>query len=61
MYAPYPEIKGAAVWYLGGGYEDIAVKTQRLVLPLTEYSMGNYYAIPLPPDVAPIDPEHYRP
>jgi hypothetical protein len=61
MYAPYPEIKGAAVWYLGGGYEDIAVKAQRLVLPLTEYSMGNYYAIPLPPDVAPIDPELYRP
>jgi hypothetical protein len=61
MYAPYPEIKGAAVWYLGGGYEDIAVKAQRLLLPLTEYSMGNYYAIPLPPDVAPIDPEQYRP
>lgn len=61
MYAPYPEIKGAAVWYLGGGYEDIAVKAQMLVLPLTEYSMGNYYAIPLPPDVAPIDPEQYRP
>jgi len=61
MYAPYPEIKGAALWYLGGAYESIAEEAQRLIVPVTEYSMGTYFAIPLPPDEAPIDPEQYRP
>lgn len=61
MYAPYPEVKGAAIWYLGGGFGDIATEAQKLIVPVTEYSLGTYFAIPLPPDNAPINPEIYRP
>ena len=61
LYAPYPEVKGAAIWYLGPGFGDIATPTQRLIAPLTEYALGNYFPIPLPPNAAPIVPESYRP
>lgn len=60
LYAPYPEIKGAAIWYLGNGFSEIAELTQRLIKPVTEYSLGNYFPIPLPPEKAPINPEQYR-
>ncbi len=61
MYAPYPEVKGAALWYLGGGYGEIAEDAQRLIVPLTNFSLGNYFVVPLPPDIAPIEPEQFRP
>jgi hypothetical protein len=61
LYAPYPQIKGAAIWHLGCCFANVANQTQRLIAPLTEYSLGNYYAIPLPPAQAPIAPELYRP
>lgn len=61
LYAPYPEIKGAAIWHLGCCFADVADQTQRLIQPLTEYALGNYFAIPLPPQQAPINPEAYRP
>lgn len=61
LYAHYPEVKGAALWYLGPGYNGIADPAQALVTPLTEYALGNYFAIPLPPAQAPIAPERYAP
>jgi hypothetical protein len=61
LYAPYPQLKGAAIWYLGGGYGEIADQTQALIRPLTEFALGNYYAIPLPPEQAPIAPERHQP
>jgi len=61
LYAPYPEIKGAAIWYLGGGFARIADQAQKLIVPVTEYSLGNYFPIPLPPDQISINPEQYRP
>jgi hypothetical protein len=61
MYAAYPEVKGAAIWYLGIGFGDIADQAQKLIAPVAEYSQGTYFAIPLPPDRAPVDPESYRP
>ncbi|MFZ0545295.1 MAG: hypothetical protein WAM60_07645 [Candidatus Promineifilaceae bacterium] len=61
LYAQYPQVKGAAIWHLGCCFADVADQTQRLIQPLTEYALGNYFAIPLPPDQAPIDPEAYRP
>lgn len=61
LYAPYPEVKGAAIWYLGPGYKGIAEKAQQLIRPLTEYALGNYFAIPLPPAQEPIRPEQYAP
>jgi len=61
MYAPYPEIKGAAIWYLGGGFNNIADQAQKLISPVTEYALGNYFVIPLPPEQAALSPEMYRP
>jgi hypothetical protein len=61
LYAPFPEVKGAAIWYLGGGFGGIADETQRLIGPLTHYNLGNYFVVPLPPQQAPINPELYRP
>ena len=61
LYSPYPEIRGAAIWYLGPGYKGIADKVQRLIRPLTEYALGNYFAVPLRPAQEPIRPEQYAP
>ncbi len=61
LYAPYPEIRGAAIWYLGPGFADIADQAQRLIAPVTDYTLGNYFVIPLPPQIAPIQPEQYIP
>lgn len=61
LYAPYPQVRGAAIWYLGPGYSGIADKVQHLVRPLTEYALGNYFGIPLPPTQAPLRPEEYAP
>lgn len=61
MYAPYPEVKGAAIWYLGNGFGEIANQAQTLIKPVTEYSLGTYFAIPLSPNQASISPEQFRP
>lgn len=62
LYAPYPQVKGAAIWFLGGGnFGEIHVKTQQLIRPLTEYSLRHYFTAPLPPEQAPVDPEPYAP
>lgn len=61
LYAPYPEILGAAIWYLGPGFADIADQAQRLIGPVTDYTLGNYFVIPLPPAIAPIEPGRYQP
>lgn len=59
LYAPYPEIKGAAIWYLGPGFQGIADETQKLIVPLTVYNLTNYYVVP--PESAPLEPDRYRP
>ena len=61
MYAPYPQVKGAAIWYLGAGFGEIANQVQPLIDRLLNYSLGNYFAIPLPPEQAPVEPESHRP
>ncbi len=61
LYAPYPEVKGAAIWYLGHGFDNIADQAQKLIRPVTEYALGTYFAIPLPPQKAALNPEAYRP
>ena len=45
LYAAYPEVKGAAVWYLGGNFGDVHNQTQRLITPLKEYSLTHYFGI----------------
>ena len=59
LYAAYPEVKGAAIWYLGGGFSDIDVKTQRLIAPLGDYSVSHYFFYT--PGTGQIDAELFRP
>ncbi len=61
LYAQYPQVKGAAIWYLGGGYGQIEVETQRLIQPLTVFSLQNYFTAPLSPNQAAVDPAPYAP
>lgn len=46
LYAQYPQVLGASIWYLGPGFGGIANKTQPLIAPVTEYSLQNYFVIP---------------
>lgn len=57
LYAKYPEVKGAAIWYLGGGYSNIPEKAIRLFEPLTALTAGSYYERPPYP---PIDPAIFK-
>lgn len=59
LYARYPEIKGAAIWYLGSGWADISQQAQRLIYPVMVYSLQNYYARPFQP--APVNPQEFQP
>ncbi len=60
LYAPFPEVKGAAIWYLGGGYGGIADRAQRLIAPVMEYSLTSYFVVPLAPARASLDAEPHR-
>jgi PKD repeat protein len=46
LYAAHPEVLGAAIWYLGPGFGGIANRAQRLIAPLTEYSLQTYFVVP---------------
>jgi hypothetical protein len=61
LYAPYPQVKGAAIWYLGYSNNEVANKTQRLIEPLRQYSLSHYFTAPLPPAQASLDPNQYPP
>ena len=43
LYAPFPSVKGAAIWYLGSGFGRIADRAQKLIEPVTEYTLQNYF------------------
>ncbi|MGD2077953.1 MAG: hypothetical protein PVH18_06195 [Chloroflexota bacterium] len=47
LYAAYPNIKGAAIWYLGGGFGGIRHLTQPLIAPVTDFTLSNYYWVAL--------------
>jgi hypothetical protein len=44
LYAAYPQIRGAAIWYLGDGYGNIDDQVQRLIAPILDYSLSHYFA-----------------
>jgi hypothetical protein len=46
LYALYPEVKGAAIWHLGGGFGGIAEQANLLVLPLAEYTLAHPHFVP---------------
>jgi hypothetical protein len=47
MYARFPAIKGAAIWYLGGGgsWGGIHNQTQKLIEPVTAYTLATRFEI----------------
>jgi hypothetical protein len=45
LYAAYPQVRGAAIWYLGSGYGGIGQKAQKLISPLGEYSRSHYFGV----------------
>jgi len=59
LYAAYPEIKGAAIWYLGGGFDKVADQTQKLIAPVQDYSLTNYFS--LTPGAGRVDPSLFLP
>ncbi|MDX1416061.1 MAG: hypothetical protein R3293_17825 [Candidatus Promineifilaceae bacterium] len=63
LYAPYPQLKGAALWNIGAGccYGDISEQVQELIDPITEFSLNTYFSIPQPPAQQPINPDQFRP
>lgn len=48
LYAPYPQVKGAAIWYLGPGFGHVADQTQQLIRPVMIYGLTAYQVRPLP-------------
>lgn len=63
LYAPFPEVKGAAIWNLGIGccFGDVSEQVRELIDPLTELTLTRYFERPIPPEKASTDPELYRP
>ena len=59
LYAAYPQVKGAAIWYLGGGYGGIANQTQPLIAPVRDYSLSHYFGFT--PGYGVIDPSIFIP
>lgn len=49
MYKPYPNVRGCATWYLGMGYGDIANQTQKLIVPVTQFTLAHPPVEPPPP------------
>ncbi len=46
LYARFPEIEGVAIWYLGPGFGNIANKAQRLIKPVTEFTLNHRFEVP---------------
>lgn len=59
LYAAYPQVKGAAIWYLGGGFGGIADQAQRLIAPVQDYSLTHYFGYK--PGQGAIDPTLFQP
>jgi len=57
--AAYPQVKGAAIWYLGGGFGGIADQTQQLINPVRDFSLSHYFGYT--PGIGLIDMELFRP
>jgi hypothetical protein len=61
LYAAYPQVRGAAIWYLGGGAQwgGIADQAQLLIVPWQEYALSHYFIIQQ--GQGRVDPELFRP
>ncbi|MCA9932519.1 MAG: hypothetical protein H6662_18280 [Ardenticatenaceae bacterium] len=59
LYAAYPQVKGAAVWYLGGEFGGIAEQTRLLISPIRDYSLTHYFGYT--PGIGAIDTTLFTP
>lgn len=57
LYGHHQPIIGAAIWYLGGGFNNIADRVQPLIRPLTALILTT----PAPPETEPKPPPHVLP
>jgi hypothetical protein len=59
LYAAYPQVQGAAIWYLGAGFSGIADQAQLLIAPVRDYSLSHYFGYT--PGQGAIDPSLFLP
>lgn len=59
LYAAYPQVKGAAIWYLGDTPGTIENQTAELIPTVTEYSLSHYFGIH--PGWGRVEPGLFRP
>lgn len=59
LYAAYPQVKGAAIWYLGAQFGGIANEAQRLIGPVADYSVSHYFI--MDPGIGAIDADLFKP
>ena len=45
MYAQFPEVLGAAIWYLGSGYGDMAQRAQKLIQPVRDFTLAHPFTV----------------
>lgn len=55
-YAQFPEIIGAAIWYLGPAFGGIANRAQKLIKPVRDYSLQTTFEIPDAPEAPDTSP-----
>lgn len=60
LYSKYPQIEGAAIWYLGPSFGDIANKAQKLIDPVKSFTVNNHFEVEF--DIpAPVQPGDGQP
>jgi hypothetical protein len=55
LYAQYPQLLGAAIWYLGGGFSAIANQAQRYIEPLTGFTLNHRFEVEEVPDTVHVE------
>ncbi len=57
--AAYPQVKGAAIWYLGDTPGTIEDQTAELIDPVRNYSLSHYFGVD--PGFGRVDADIFRP
>lgn len=59
LYGAYPQVRAAAIWYLGAGFGGVADRAQRLILPVWMYAWSEYFVVE--PEETAVNPDLFRP
>ena len=60
LYAEHPQILGANIWHLGGGFMGIADKAQKLIAPLTDLTLNTTFPDPIGGENSPPPTNRYQ-